>query len=503
MTEVMRTGTRRTRRGTVAVLLLALVAAACGQKPGIQVAANQGGVDVGAQSDFASLDDGGVSSLDDAAGQVGSSGGTQKRTVTQIGGGSTGDAGTAGVGAGTGTGGGGTGGGGTGGGGGGGGGTTAQPRGTDMTGLTPAKITLAIHAPATGAAPLPTTSFERYGDLYWRWITEVKKEKVLGRGDVEVLFRDDKYTPSSARQVCREMMSKAFIVIGGGGTDQVQACGDLANSNNVPYVSAGVTERGLRGLPWYFAVSMSYKQQGELLAQWVKKQFPNKKTAMIVTDTPNFDDAVEGWEAAAARHGIPYYKTLKHPKGDTSWYNSYGNDLQENGVKVVYFLSSPVDYIQFAKVNDDAAFQFVGVGVTQGLNAIMSTGCPAIHGGTFFSPFPGLDKADELAPGFNQAAEALGMAAPDDIALALWVTNAAIHEVFKRYEATFGTRLTREDFRALLETQRGITTGVGPELNYSPQDHFGARQVHVLKANCDEDVERYETVPGMLFKSGF
>ena len=372
-------------------------------------------------------------------------------------------------------------------------------QGNDRTGVGDDSITLGIHAPVTGAAPLPTTSFEKFRDLYWRYITGVKGEKVLGRSKVDVLFRDDKYTPSSARQVCRELASEAFMLVGGGGTDQIQACGDNSNRMSVPYFSAGVTEAGLRDLPWYFAVSMSYKQQGGLLAQFVAKTFPGKKVAMIVTDTPNFDDAIEGWMPGVEQNGINYYKTLKHPKGDTSWYNSFGNELKSNGVQVVYILTSPVDYIRFAQQNNDAGFQYVGVGVTMGLNAVLGSGCPDVDKGIFFSPFPGIDYAREHMPEMFQAAQEFYLPVPDDLAISLWGIAQGQHELFKRYEAAYGTDLTREDFRDLVEHSGSIKTSAFPELNYTPQDHFGAKQVHVVQADCSS--EEYKTLAA--FVGGF
>ena len=203
------------------------------------------------------------------------------------------------------------------------GGGARPPQGNDRTGVTDHSITLAVHAPVTGAAPLPSTSFEKSRDLYWRWVTEGKGEKVLGRDKVEVIFADDRYDPNAAIQVCRNLASHAFLLMGGGGTDQIQACGRRMGQERVPYFSAGVTETGLEGNPWYFAASMTYKQQTELLAQYVKKAFPGKKVGAIVTQTPNFNDAVAGWEAAVKRHGLPYTKTLRHPKGDTTWYSTY------------------------------------------------------------------------------------------------------------------------------------------------------------------------------------
>lgn len=482
----------RSIRPTAALSALLLLAAACGQKPGTHVAANQIASGANAGEAASQVAPGEAAS----GGQTATSGGSgpQTRTVTR--GGATGAGSASAPGARS-------------GGSGGTGGTPGSPgaagkvgvQGSDRTGVSADSITVGIHAPVTGAAPLPSTSFEKYSDLYWRWVTEIQKQKVLGRSKVNVLFRDDHYQPASARQVCRELAAQSFLLTGGGGTDQIQACGDFSNAASVPYFSAGVTENGLRGLPWYFAVSESYKQQGAQLAQYVAKNFPGQKTAMVVTDTPNFDDAIQGWEAGVAQNGIPYYKTLRAPKGDTSWYTSFGNELKNSGVKVVYVLTSPVDYLQFAQQNTDARFQYVGVGITMGLNAILPTGCNnnAVDGGIFFSPFPGLDWARQNVPQMFDAAKQLGLDPPDDLALALWNLASAQHEMFKRYEATFGTDLTREDFRALVEQQQGIRNGIGPELSYTPKDHFGARQVHVLKANCQK--KEYVTVA--TFATGF
>ena len=373
------------------------------------------------------------------------------------------------------------------------------PQGSDRTGVADDTLTLAIHAPVTGAAPLPTTSFEKSGDLYWKYLTQIKKQTVLGRHNVQVLFRDDKYSPDSARQVCRELSAKAFLVVGGGGTDQIQACGQLAQVAHFPYFSPGVTETGLAGNPWYFASSMTYKQQGRLLAQYVKNNpdgidtlAGNPKVAAIVTNTSNFDDAVAGWEAGVKATGLNYDRTLRHPKGDTSWYASYAQQLKADGVQVVYINTSPVDYIRFAQVADeqfDYNPQYVGVGITMGLNAVLGAGCKdgdphaRVGDGIFFSPFFGLDEAHKRVPEFFQAGQQLGKPT-DDIALALWGIAAQQDALFHRYQQTFGNDLTREDFRALVESTPSLKTPVFPLVGYSSQQHFGGQQVHVLRADC-------------------
>jgi len=501
-----------TIRALALPVALGMFLVACGQKPGVHVEGGplaRGSGGPGGTELFVEGEDGELVAVDEFGNELtfdddfdpDASEGTDVEGgdgATDPDAGASGDGGEAGDGdSSEGGGSGGGGGGGSGGGGGGSGGGGRQPQGSDRTGVSDDAITLAVHAPVTGAAPLPSTSFEKSRDLYWRWITEAKGQKVLGRDKVEVIFADDRYDPNSAIQVCRNLASRAFLLMGGGGTDQIQACGRRMGQERVPYFSAGVTETGLEGNPWYFAASMTYRQQTDLLAQYVKKTHPGKKVGAIVTQTPNFNDAVSGWEAAVKRHGLDYAGTQRHPKGDTTWYASYAGELERRGVEVVFFLSSPLDYIRFAQ-STDVDFAYVGVGVSKGLNDVLRSGCPHVGNGTFFSPFPALETAGKLDPEFQQAASRFGVEA-DDIAWAIWGASKLQHAAFRQYEELYGTDLTREDFRAVVASSGRVSTGVYPDVNYRPDQHFGGTGVHVLRADCGSRTYK----DGGTFKSSF
>ena len=366
-----------------------------------------------------------------------------------------------------------------------------EPQGQDRTGVDEDTIRLAVHAPATGAAPLPSQAFEQAGDLYWRWVIEEQGEEVLGRTNIEVEFADDRYEPTTARQVCRELASRNFLMVGGGGTDGIQACGQLAGQTRIPYFSPGVTEAGLEGNPWYFPASMTYPQQSRLLAQMVSSRFGDAKAAAIITQTPNFDGAAQGWEAGVQEFGVDNAETLRPPRGQSGWYADFANRLGDQDVDVIYINTSPLDYIRFAQVADDQGhdFQFVGVGVTMGLNDVLANGCPEVDGGIFFSPFPSLDAVDDIDPEFRQALDRFNVP-ESDLALAIWGLGRAQHELFKRYEEQYGNDLTREDFRAMVENAGTVETGIFPPVSYSPDVDFGGQAVHVLEADCSTETHR-------------
>lgn len=367
-----------------------------------------------------------------------------------------------------------------------------QVRGSDRTGVTEDTVRIGAHAPVTGAAPLPAPAFEEASDLYYRWYIEQQEGDILGGRNVKVTFANDQYQPSTAAQACRQLADSHFLLFGAGGTDQIQQCARLAEQSHAPYFSAGVTEAGLRGLDWYFALSMSYKEQGELLAEYVNSAYGDRTVAAVVTDTANFDDAVEGWEAGVAQQGLDYYDTLRHPRGDTSWYTSFARELAQHDVDVVYINSAPTDYLRFAQQAAEQGFepQFVGVGITMGLNPLLESGCPALDGGEFFSPFPGLDWARDHEPEFFEAADHYGVAA-NDIAFGIWAQAKQLVALFDQYEDQYGSDLTRENFRAFT-ARATVDGGVFPPVSYAPTDRFGADSTHLLRADCD--IQEHRTI---------
>jgi branched-chain amino acid transport system substrate-binding protein len=446
-------------RALLVLAVLAVVAAACGQKEGVHVSSGnrvQSGGDValdgsddfdaGAGGDFEPGEGGGPVDGGDPAGPAGGDGGADPGAGGQGGGAGGGDDG---------------------------GGAGQGGGGQATVGDT---ITIGVHAPITGAAPLPAT-FAQAAGVYPEFING--KGGINGR-KLRVVVVDDEYQPATASRKCTELVQRerAFLLVGGGGTDQIQACARTAASLGVPYLSAGVTERGLRGLRNYFALSMSYPQQGPFLAKFMQQQFPDlvDKPAMVFSNTPNFEDARQSFVQA-----LPGVTEIRLPRSPSqSDLARAAQQLCAGGVKIAYPLMAPADWLFLAnQARPICDIQWSGVGLTMGLNTVASTGCRngAIDGATFFSPFPGVDKAAELDPEFAQAVQGRNW---DDIYVALWGTTKAIGELLRRT----GEGLNPGAFVSTTENTRDLRTGLNPVLSFTPEDHFGANTVHVLRADC-------------------
>jgi ABC-type branched-subunit amino acid transport system substrate-binding protein len=278
----------------------------------------------------------------------------------------------------------------------------------------------------------------------------------------------------------------AFLLVGGGGADQITACAQYASQAGVPYLSAGVNESGLDDLETYYAATMTYAQQAPLvIAQAEAEEL--ETLGLVVIDTPSFDDAREALLAAAEEAGLEIAVDLRINKNAAEAEQlSAVNELQEADVDGVLLLSSPVVYIGLANQARNQSYEptWIGPGITAGLNAVTDFGCPAVDNGLFFSPTPGLDVADELDPDFAPAYEEFAGQEPDDIGLQLWSLNKAIGLML---EAT-GEELGRAAFMNTIESTDQFDNGIYAPIQITPDDHFGGTGAHLLDADCGEGV---------------
>ena len=473
----------RKRLQLVAVTtLMLLVAAACGQKPGVaeQVAATGGigtatGGGLPVAPEGAQIVDGNVVSadgevlgtaeefgLDPTTGQAVSGGGSTSAsgggTAPSESGGGGGDTPSEG-----------------------GGGTEPSSSG-NATGVSADTIKIGIHAPITGAAPVPSQSFSKGKDLYWNFIGD----GINGR-KVETVFRNDNYNPSQAVAGCREMVEndKVFLLVGIAGTDQIQACARYAASVGVPYISAGVTEQVVNTLPNYFAIWMTYKQQGPLLADLLATKLgaKNEKNGMLRFNTPTFEDGHQGFLQGMQQVGasVDYDRAISKTAGQSEA-TTIATELNQQGIDNVHVLVSPTFFLQLANAAARQNYfpQWVGYGLTKGIDTVANVGCRnsgSLQNARFLSPFPAYFDSNRFDPNFRKAG------GTDDIMFGLWGASKVIGEMLKAP----GKDLTRERFVFFAEKIKNMKTGVFPPVSFSSSSHFGGSQMHLLRADCSKN----------------
>jgi branched-chain amino acid transport system substrate-binding protein len=376
------------------------------------------------------------------------------------------------------------------------GGLCGVPSGGTTTGVTASTINLGLHAPLSGTGtPFPNSSFEKGAGTFWKQ----SGHTVCGR-KVNVEFQDDTYTPAGARSVCSAMAKRDFLVAGGGGTDQIQACATDPDIQRlgVPYLSAGVTDNGMTNLSNYFAVSLTYAQQGALVLRNAIQQgiahpaASNQKSdnvkgknavwAVVTAGTPNFAGARNGMEAALNAAHIPYkdFQIDQSASNYDAAATQFGDQLALDGFKTIFFDAAPGYFVfttkGFYNTNAAGGANWVGPGVTYTEVTVAQYICasPQISGHAWFlAPAPGLDHAtSDFKKAYNGSY--------DDIEWSLWGLSETLWGLLKNASAN----LTRQNF--IGSTERSIV----PSSVYAPVDylhhggHFGGTGAWVQKVSC-------------------
>jgi ABC-type branched-subunit amino acid transport system substrate-binding protein len=272
-----------------------------------------------------------------------------------------------------------------------------------------------------------------------------------------------------------------FLLIGVAGADQILACARYAASVGVPYLSGGVTENGLDGLPGYFALWMSYAQQGPLLADYLvtKAGAKGEKNGMLYFNTPAFTDANQTWVKAMTDKGatVDYNRAISKGSG-ASEAQTYATDICTQGIDNLYVLTSPTFFIQLAQAaqNQGCHPHYVGVGLSMGLDTVANVACRnqrSIDGAHFLNPYPSYFDSNKFDADFRKAG------GTDDIMFGLWGLSKVVAEMLKAP----GKDLSRERF--IYSTERlKVSTGVTPPAQYSPSNHFGGQSMHLNRADC-------------------
>jgi len=137
--------------------------------------------------------------------------------------------------------------------------------------------------------------------------------------------------------------------------------------------------------------------------------------------------------------------------------------------------------------------QWVGVGISMTFDTVAAVGCAdagsAIDKAKFFAPFPAWIDSNRFDPDFRKASNGLtNKGDGDDFMWLSWIAGKGLWEMFEASPKP----ISREGFIQTVEKMRNLKTGIGPVLNFSPTDHFGANEVHVSEARCSD--RRWHTI---------
>ena len=254
----------------------------------------------------------------------------------------------------------------------------------------------------------------------------------------------------------------------------------------MPYLSSGVTEAGLGGIPTYTATSLTYKQQAPLLIALAKKQgYFGKKWAMVITGTPNFKDAREAMVAQLKASGAKGRSGAFNPSSDVfltdkapSNCGTLATQIRGGGYEVIYFLGQPSFFAQCVGSIGNVPVNpvYTGPGPSFGINSVIRLACAAnpSYEAYYLNP----------SPSQNQRAK---YGAPDDLTddIELGIYGA-MEQLKKAFDNVKGN-LTRESFIA---ANQNVTLGAGVlrPVVLTGTNRFGGTGAYANAAICPQGI---------------
>ncbi len=358
-----------------------------------------------------------------------------------------------------------------------------------------------MHAPVTGAAPIPQQAASEASDIYFRWMRHTERS-IHGR-NVEVFFEDDGFSPSRAVAVCKELVElhKVLLLFGFAGPDQMAACARYAASVGVPYLALSAHKNVVQHLPSYFALTPTFPDQMPPLARMVANRLGarDEHNAYVRTLT-SVTQARDLLFAHLRRLGVRIdYESSIPPSANASDLMNVAVQLKERGIDNVIASLGPTHLIQLVNAANSQSYrpQWVGPGLTATLNVVPEMTCRAgnsFDGALYFSYTPALVDHHRYDPEFGRAAQVLLSRPPQDYHWIGWGFGQALAKVL----ALPGRNLTRERLAGRLRTAR-LDPGVLHPIDLRRDGRFGGSDMYLLRASCTpQDAPGWRTVSNTI-----
>lgn len=163
-------------------------------------------------------------------------------------------------------------------------------------GVTADSVTVGAHFPLTGVAAPGYSEIPTGAQAYFDFVNAAGG--IDGR-QIEYVFRDDAYNPTSTSQVTNELVlqDEIFAMVGGLGTPTHSAVLDFLNSEGVPdlFVSSGsLLWDQPEENPYTFGWQPDYEVEAKIIGQYVAENFPDARVGLFLQDDDFGDDAELG-----------------------------------------------------------------------------------------------------------------------------------------------------------------------------------------------------------------
>lgn len=352
-------------------------------------------------------------------------------------------------------------------------------------------VTVGMHVPETGAAPLPTNYKDTLDAIVKYFNTE---GKVYGR-TLRFVLEDDGYDPQKGLAACRKLAGENPLFVIGHTMPAVQeACAGLFGARGIPYLMRGTYPEILKNRPLSWFGTGPDDMQGILLADYVLHRLNGvgKNSAVVFQDdqVSSRDNFVARIKAGGGKIVLVDQSVPRQAD-----YAATVQKLQDAKAEFVLLSLPPVDAIKIAVQAQGQGYHptWLGGGTWWNYNMVLESAGMALDGAIVLSPWASIDSSacDEFKQVMRKYAPDT---TPDDIGLIMWGWSNLIREA----ELKAGQQLSRDSFVRALNSLRYSKPYWQP-ISYTATNHRGATSVAVFRA--DGQAKRWRQISG--FASSF
>jgi branched-chain amino acid transport system substrate-binding protein len=281
---------------------------------------------------------------------------------------------------------------------------------------------------------------------------------------VKLSVGDDHYTPSDTVEVVRRLVEqeKVFAIVAGLGEETHLAVWKYLEEQGVPdiFISSGLSRWTDPVVSTRFGGNPVYRQEGEMLGQYIAQQYPGKKLGLLLQNNEFGEEGARGIEAGIEGSGIEIVgrETYESTQWDTT---AQTQRLKNSGADVVAVYAIPPPAASMVKTAREVLNWDVPIIVT-GVNAtelfIELAGAQNSEG--IVSVVFGHQVYETEYPGIQQFRENMAKYAPDVELNNIVLYGYAMAELTVEGLRLAGKDLTRESFVKGLESIKNYQCSV-------------------------------------------
>jgi branched-chain amino acid transport system substrate-binding protein len=193
----------------------------------------------------------------------------------------------------------------------------------------------------------PVAAYGTIGKTVEAYFKMVNEQGGINGRKITFVTKDDQYSPDKTVQAARELVEqeKVLFIFNPLGTPPNSAIWDYMNQQKVPqlFVATGASKWGAdpKSRPWTIGWQPDYVSESAIYVEWLSKEKPNAKVAILYQNDDYGKDYVEGFKKAlGAKASQVIVREATYASTDAS-VSAQVTQLKESGADTFFLVATP------------------------------------------------------------------------------------------------------------------------------------------------------------------